>query len=43
MTYNALADGVFTFAQFLIPALAIAWADRRRKPAPISAAADGER
>jgi hypothetical protein len=24
MTYNAVADGIFTFAQFMIPALAIA-------------------
>jgi hypothetical protein len=30
MTYKGLIDGIFTIAQFMIPAVVIAWADRRR-------------
>ncbi len=28
---HAIADGLFTLAQFLVPALVITWADRPRR------------
>ena len=36
MIFNHLLDGISNLAQFLIPAVLIAWADRRRDPVPVA-------